>query len=147
MSKDPTHLYKAYHKASHTVSKTRQIVMLYDGTIRFLQQAGEAMEKNEFERRYNCLSRASEVISGLQGCLDFNAGGDMAKILFDFYSNIELRILTLHRTNDKASCDRVIADLKQMRDSWDKIDRTNEAPPTPDNTPPNIPPGTLTASA
>jgi len=147
MSKDASNLYKAYHKASHTVSKTRQIVMLYDGTIRFLQQAGEAMEKNEYERRYNTLSRASEIISGLQGCLDFNTGGDMAKILFDFYSNIDLRILTLHRTNDKAACDAIIADLKQMRDSWDRIDRTNETPPTPDNNPPTLPPGTLTASA
>ena len=130
MSNEASNLYKAYHKATHTVSKTRQVVMLYDGAIRFLQQAGDAIDKKEIERRYHALTRASEIISGLQSCLDFDSAEKMARILFDFYTNIDLLILAIHRTADKKSCEEIIADLKQMRDVWDNIDRGGEAKPS-----------------
>ena len=92
--------YKAYSRATHTVSKTRQVVMLYDGMIRFLQQAIEAMEKKDFEARYHKLMRVSDIIIGLQACLDFDSGGPSAKILFDFYSRMDMRIFALNRSND-----------------------------------------------
>ena len=119
--------YKAYSRASHTVSKTRQVVMLYDGMIRFLQQAAEAMEKKEYELRYNKLMRVSDIIVGLQACLDFTAGGNSANVLYDFYSKIDLRIFSLHRTNDIKECQAITAELKDMRDVWDRIDRGDEA--------------------
>ncbi len=121
-------LYKAYNRASHTVNKTRQVVMLYDGAIRFMQQAAEAMERKDYETRYNKLTRVADIIIGLQACLDFEAGGDSAKMLYDFYASIDMRIFTLHRTNDAAAAQGVIAELKEMRDVWDKIDRAMDAP-------------------
>lgn len=114
--------YKAYSKATHTVAKTRQIVMLYDGIVRFLSQAKEAMEKNEIERRFKTLSRCSEIIMGLQACLDYEAGGETANILNDFYASIDMRIMQLHRTNDAEECQKVIDEMKQMREVWNGID-------------------------
>lgn len=119
--------YQAYSKASHTVAKTRQVVMLYDGIVRFLNQAKEAMEKNEIERRFKTLSRASEIIAGLQACLDYDAGGETAQILSDFYSGIDMRILQLHRTNDAAECEAILVELKSMREVWNGIDRGTHA--------------------
>ncbi len=115
--------YKAYDRASHTATKTRQVVMLYDGLIRFLQQAAEAIEKKEYETRYRKLTRASEIVIGLQACLDFESGGNSARILYDFYAMADRRIFGLHRSNDLAACRALIADVKQMRDVWDRIDR------------------------
>ncbi|MES2984038.1 MAG: flagellar export chaperone FliS [Pseudomonadota bacterium] len=148
-------LYKAYSRANHTVSKTRQVVMLYDGAIRFLQQAIEAIEKKDYETRYHKLTRTCDIVIGLQSCLDFDAGGDSAKVLFDFYSAIDSRIFAVHRTNDIEECRKIIAQIKEMRDVWSQIDRgpdaataastgTGEAPaakPTPD------PSDSLTVSA
>lgn len=118
--------YKAYNKAAHTVAKTRQVVMLYDGIVRFLAQSKEAMEGNAIERRFKTLSRASEIIAGLQACLDFEAGGDTAHVLSEFYSSIDMRIMQLHRTNDAAECQKVIDELKQMREVWNNIDHGNK---------------------
>jgi flagellar protein FliS len=118
--------YKAYSRATHTVNKTRQVVMMYDGAIRFFQQASESMEKNDYEGRYNKLMRVSDIIIGLQACLDFEAGGSSAHILFDFYSTIDMRIFALHRSNDVAACKAIVAELKEMRDAWDRIDRSQE---------------------
>jgi flagellar protein FliS len=117
------HGARAYSKASHTVGKTRQIVMLYDGMIRLVQQAAEAIEHKDFETRYNKLSRVTEIIIGLQASLDFEAGGSTAQVLYDYYAALELRIYPIHHSNDIAACQSVIADLKTMRDVWHRIDQ------------------------
>ena len=116
--------YQAYVQATHTVAKTKQIVMLYDGVIRFVQQAKEAIREKRIEDRYKLLLKASEVIYGLQGALDFEQGGHVAKVLYNFYSNVDMKIFTIHRTNSIEECDVVIADLKQMRDVWAEIDES-----------------------
>ena len=108
----PTNLYKAYSRATHTVAKTRQIVMLYDGAIRFLSQAKEAMEKKEIERRFNTLNKAYDIIVGLQSCLDFSAGTQAAQALYDFYASVDTRILQLQRTDDAAACGALIGEMK-----------------------------------
>lgn len=115
--------FQAYSRANHTVAKTRQVVMLYDGAIRFLQQAKVAIEEGDISERYNKLVRAGEIVMGLQSCLDFESGGDAARILFDFYASVDMRIMALHRTNDAVACESVTQDLKDMRDVWDRIDR------------------------
>ncbi len=114
--------HQAYSQAFSTVGKTRQVVMLYDGAIRFLKQAHEAMENNQIEQRFNLLVRASEIMLGLQSCLDFEQGGDVARVLYDFYSSVDSRILQLHRSNDTALCAELIKELKDMRDIWHSID-------------------------
>jgi flagellar secretion chaperone FliS len=127
MTHSPADPIKAYNKATHTVSKTRQVVMLYDGAIRFTRHAIEAIERKDFEARYHKLTRVSEIMVGLQSCLDFEAGGTTARMLSDFYSSVDARIFTIHRTNDLALCEAVLKDLKHMRDEWDRIDRQGEA--------------------
>lgn len=115
--------YGAYHKAAHTVAKTKQVVMLYDGAIRNLQQAREAISERRIQDRYNLLSKASEIVLGLQGCIDFENGGDVATTLFDFYSSVDSRIISIHRSNSIETCDQLIKELKEMREAWNEIDR------------------------
>jgi flagellar protein FliS len=133
-------VYKAYSRANHTVAKTRQVVMLYDGAIRFLKQAREDMVERRIESRFNKLMRVGEIIMGLQSSLDFDNGGDTAKVLYAFYSNIDMRVLSLHRSNDVEECDRIILELKEMRDVWDKIDRGETAETTESSTTQDTPP-------
>jgi flagellar protein FliS len=112
----------AYQQAVQTVNKSRQIVMLYDGIIRFLSQAREAMEEKRIEDRYNLLSRASQIIFGLQGSLDFDHGKDVAATLYDYYASVDARIMALHTSNSAKDCQLLIDDLKQMRQIWADID-------------------------
>lgn len=119
--------YQAYAAATQTVAKTRQIVLLYDGLIRFVLQAKIAIEEKRIEDRFNLLLKASDVISGLQSCLDFERGGDIARVLYNFYSSIDSRIFSIHRTNSIETCDEVVAELRQMRDAWHEIDRQMSA--------------------
>ncbi len=120
--------YQAYAAATQTVAPSRQIVMLYDGIIRCVQKARDAIVERRIEDRYNLLLKASELIGGLQACLDFEKGGDIANILYSYYAGIDARVFTIHRTNDVNECEAIIADLKQMRDAWEEIDRGETAP-------------------
>ena len=118
------HKYQAYANATQTVATTRQIVLIYDGVIRCVQQAKEAITEGQIEKRYHLLIKASGLITGLQGCLDFEKGEEIAKILYSFYSSINLRLHAIQRNNSLEDCDAIIADVKQMRDVWEEIDRT-----------------------
>lgn len=128
--------YQAYAAATQTVAKTRQIVMLYDGAIRFMQQAKEAISENRIQDRYNTLVKVNDIVMGMQGCLDFEKGGDIARILYGYYASIIDRVFTIHRDNSLQTCDDVIADLKRMRDVWNEIDQSGvtaegSVPPPP----------------
>lgn len=114
---------KAYHQAAHTVSKTKQVVMLYDGIIRNLNQIKEAIKDNRIEDRYNKLVRTSDIISGLQMSLDFEQGRDVAQTLYDFYSSVDSRLIGLHRNPKIEVVDEIIQEIREMRDLWDHIDK------------------------
>lgn len=131
MSPQKNAQYKAYSAAAHTVPKTRQIVMLYDGAIRFLKQAQAAMEEKRIEDRYRLLVRASDVIVGMQNSIDFENGGEVAHTLHRFYTDMSTRILSvnLHPKQGQELCTGIIDELKGMRDVWDRIDRTGSAEP------------------
>lgn len=123
-------LYKAYHRATQTVAKTRQVVMLFDGAIRFLQQGIEAIEAKDYETRYKKLSRVSQILIGLQSALDFESGGLAAHTLYDFYGAMDRRIIAVQHTNDLAGCQAILAEVKAMRDVWSQIDAGDAAPVT-----------------
>jgi flagellar secretion chaperone FliS len=116
-------VYKAYHRATHTVAKTRQIVMLYDGILRNLKHAKDAMESGDVMTRFQKLVRAGDIIMGLQSSLDFEMGGDVARILYDFYSTIDARILSTLNSNNPELIEQTIQEIRDMRDVWAQIDK------------------------
>jgi flagellar secretion chaperone FliS len=115
--------YQAYAAATQTVARTRQIVMLYDGAIRFVSQAKEAIRERRIEDRYHLLIKASAIVNGLQSCLDFEQGGKVAKILYQFYASLDQRLFAVQRSDSIEECDGILSDLKQMRDVWQEIDQ------------------------
>ncbi|MDE3015906.1 MAG: flagellar export chaperone FliS [Pseudomonadota bacterium] len=117
--------YQAYAAATQTVARTKQIVLLYDGVIRLVQQAREAIHGQRIEDRFQLLTRASDIITGLQCCLDFDKGGDVARTLHHFYIDINARIFSVHRSNSLDTCNEIVAELKQMRDTWQEIDENS----------------------
>jgi flagellar secretion chaperone FliS len=117
-----TYQYNAYKAVSHMDRKTRQVVMLYDGAIRFCQQAKAAIENNNVQERYNSLTKACDIITGLQLCLDFENGGDIAKLLYDYYSGLDMRLMLVHTNNDAKTVESCIDNLKVMREAWLEVD-------------------------
>lgn len=145
MSPQKTEQYRAYFKASGTVAKTRQVVMLYDGIIRYLKQAAEAIHEKRFQDRYNLTIKTTEIIAGLQSSIDFENGGKIADVLHGFYTNMFRRIVGLNFIKDPAEgerlCNAVIEEMKQMRQAWDTIDHSLGSSASSGNQTDTPPPG------
>lgn len=117
--------YGAYQNASHTVNEIQQVVMLYEGAIKFIKQAKEAINEKNHQEVYNLIHKAVNIISGLNSCLDFNEATDeTAKALDKFYQDIDIRLLYIICDHNLDSCDRVIEDLKFMMDAWRDVEKT-----------------------
>jgi len=118
--------YQSYAAATQHAAKAQQILMVYDGVIRYVQQTKDAIADKRIEDRYKYLSKASEIIMGLQAAIDFENGGTIARLLYEFYSSMDRRIATIHRSSSAKMCDEVMAELTKMRNAWYAMD--NGAP-------------------
>ena len=87
----------AYYHASTNISKTKQVVMAYDGMLKLIQQARQAIEAEDPETRYNALKRVSLIIMSLQTSLDHASGGQIAEMLDMFYFSIDIRLMRQNR--------------------------------------------------
>ena len=113
----------SYKNATSTVQKTKQVVLLYDAVIRFLQQAKAAIVEKNYNERLNLLEKTTNILAGLHNSLDHENGGDVAKILDSFYGDLEIRVMGVNRSNDIVECDSLIEEVKSMREAWDEIDK------------------------
>jgi flagellar protein FliS len=122
-----------YATTHHTINKTRQIVMLYEAAIRYTQIGRESIINKDIQERYNNIEKASNIITGLQNCLDFEQGGEIAKLLDSFYFSIFMRLMNIQMDNDLALCDSVIKELNMMKEAWEEVDQTASGTPSYDN--------------
>lgn len=114
---------RKYVAAHHAINKTRQIVMLYDGIIKAVNAAKDAINHNNIQERFNNLERATNIINGLQASIDFENGGEIAQILEDYYMSIFLRLTSVNHNNSTEICEHVLNELKIMRDAWVEVDQ------------------------
>jgi len=111
----------AYRSAAETVSPARAIVMLYDGAMRRLGEAAQAIRDRRIEDRYNAVMKAYAIVNGLHCQLDFDAGGEIAEVLDRYYLYILERMLQINIKNDPAICEELVERLREMRASWAAI--------------------------
>ncbi len=114
--------YANYQHASYmALPKTRQVIMLYEGAIRSVQQAKQAVEQRDIEGRYNAITKACEIINGLQLCLDFDQGGEVAQLLYDYYAGIDMRLMSVQFSEDISLLELCIKHLTMMKDAWEDV--------------------------
>jgi flagellar protein FliS len=90
------------------------IVALYDGMIRFLYRAIQAIEKNDVAGRRIAIKRTLDILMHLQSRLRMDIGGSSAKALSEFYAAIFALCIEGSRL---ASADR----LRDVREAWQVV--------------------------
>lgn len=112
----------AYRRAAaQTSSPAGQIVLLYEGAIRSLRAARQAIAEGRIEDRHREVRRAFAIVGGLQGCLDFERGGEIARLLDRFYGYVLIRLPQIDLLGDPAICSELVTRLEEMRASWAAI--------------------------
>ena len=112
-------------------SQCRLVVTFYDQIVASLEEAIEAIEAGEIERRYNAVKVATGLISELHLALDEEFGGDIARNLGQIYTYVLTRLPRVNTHNDPAPAENGLRLLKPLRDSWAELDQMIEAGQVP----------------
>ena len=99
----------------------RLIQLLLDGAIDRIAQAKGALACGDTEAVGVALGKALGIISGLQGSLDKEAGGEIAANLDRLYDYMTLRLMDVHREKSVQPLDEVGALLGTIRAGWEDI--------------------------
>jgi flagellar secretion chaperone FliS len=119
--------YAGSHTAAYqqqsvlTAPPGRLVVMLYDGCLRFLNQAAYAMREDKPRDVDARLRRAEAIIDELLTTLDHKRGGEIASRLQGIYVFCRRHLLDARRANDADMVDKVAELLGELRDAWAEI--------------------------
>jgi flagellar secretion chaperone FliS len=113
------HAYRRVESESR--SPLELVVLLYDGALRFIDEAREAHTQHDLRARSRAISKTLAIIGELQNTLDMEKGGAVAEQLDSLYTYISTRLLDVTLKQDIAACDEVHKLLNTLRDAWSQV--------------------------
>ena len=113
---------EAYYQ-THVQSRSplELVVMLYDGALRFLDQAAVAMDERDMATKALALSRAFAILNELQSTLNVKDGGELARQLDALYAHMHDRLVDANVQRSSAPIRDVINLLTPLRDAWMQV--------------------------
>ena len=110
--------YKQYRQtAVETASPERLIIMLYEGAVKFINQAKISMHEENIEETNKALIKAQDIISELMIGLNMEAG-EIAQNLYNLYDYFKQRLVEANTKKDDAILDEILGHLVELRDTW-----------------------------
>lgn len=101
-----------------TASREQLLIMFYDGAIRFIGQARNAIAVNDISGRNYGINKASAIISELAATLDHKIGGKIAEDLDALYTYMINELNTGNIKNDDSRLEVVESLLSDLRKTW-----------------------------
>ena len=99
-------------------SAVELVVALYDGILRFLYAAGEAVDRSDTTARRIAVKRALDILIHLQARLRMDVGGRPAQALSEFYASVFAQILQASQAASRPKFDHAIDCVRNVRDAW-----------------------------
>ena len=93
-------------------------MMLFDGAIRFAEQARAALEKKDFEGKYNNISRAQKIVTELLGSLKHDLSPDLCGKLAAIYHYTYRKLVEASVEHRMDSLDEALRILRYQRETW-----------------------------
>lgn len=108
--------------ATATATPGQLVLMLFDGAIRFLEQAraGFALDDPQESNQtvHNNIVRAQKIIQELNYSLNMSAGGEFAVTMRRLYDYFDTRLNHSNRHKSDQGIGEVIARLTTLREAW-----------------------------
>ena len=102
-------------------SPLERIVLLYEGAIRFMDAAKDAIDRRDIRARRDALSRAIAIVGELRSTLDMERGGDIAAALDRLYAFVTTRLLDAARQQRTQPIDECLAVFDSLHEGWRTI--------------------------
>lgn len=97
------------------------VVALYDGMVRFLRRAIQAIDDGDVSTRRAAMRRTLMILIHLQTSLRMEVGGSPAKALAEFYAAVFALCLNGSRLSSKAMLNEAIGCILNVREAWSSI--------------------------
>jgi flagellar protein FliS len=104
-----------------TATPEALVAMLYEGAIRFLNQAQNALAAKDWHKAHGNIVRAQNIVSELSVTLDKQKGGEIADNLARIYSYINDRLIEANIKKDAAKIGECIQILSNLNDAWGEV--------------------------
>jgi flagellar secretion chaperone FliS len=114
-------------RAFEGASGVELTVALYDGIIRFMHDAIDAVERGDAVQRRAAVKRTMDIVIHLQATLQMDIGGKPAEALAEFYVAMFALMLQGSQANSKEKFEQVIACVRNVRDAWRLVAKDADA--------------------
>jgi flagellar protein FliS len=119
---------QAYFQTNVTTTDQGQLLlMLYDGALKYLQQARDKMLAKDFAGKGILISKVIDIVNELSGSLNMDKGGSLAVNLNNLYILCTARLLQANLKMNVESLDSVVQILSGLRGAYAQILETPEA--------------------
>lgn len=120
---------KAYQKAAVTTKDQGSLIlMLYEGSLKFMKMAIMKIDKDDHEGAHDALTKAKTIISELMGSLNVEAGGEVGQNLYNLYSYMYNRLIDANIKKETSSIEEVIGLMDELRAGWEHIAQKKKQP-------------------
>lgn len=103
-----------------TANKESVLLLLYEGGIRFLKQAIQAVEQKDIPEKARLIGRVQDIINELRATLNHKEGGELASSLDSLYLFITDRLVSGNKENDPEKLKEALGILSTLHEAWAK---------------------------
>jgi flagellar protein FliS len=111
--------------AVQSASAAQLVVILYDLFVGHLRNFAENIQRKDFEKQTTFIKRALLVLQQLEGSLDCENGGELAKSLSQYYSMLRSKLIEAQVAQKVEAVDELIALVINVRGAWEEVDQRN----------------------
>lgn len=115
-----------------TASPEQILIMLYDGAIRFVRHAGQAIEDGCPADKAKAIGKAMAIVTEFSNTLDFEVGGVIADDLYHLYDFVIRELSTVNARGDikrLQGVEQILLDLREGFAGAIEINRSAMQPP------------------
>ncbi|MQN02255.1 MAG: flagellar export chaperone FliS [Lachnospiraceae bacterium] len=114
--------YEVYRRSQvETASQAELVLMLYDGALKFVNIAHDAIEKGEIEKANTNIKKADDIIVELLSTLNHKYA--VAEDFKNVYDYIRDRLLWANMKKDNDILKEAHDNIEIMRDTWKEVMR------------------------
>jgi len=104
-----------------SANSVQLIQMLFDGLLESLAATKGHIQNGAIVEKGKSIARASRIVIGLQGALDFERGGDLANNLNELYGYVTRRLLHVNARNDLDALEEIFGLMSEIRSAWEGV--------------------------
>jgi flagellar protein FliS len=106
-------------------------LMLYDGAIRFGEQAKAALEQKKFDQSYELISRTQKIIAELISSLKPDRAPELCDKLAGLYTFVYRKLIEANTEHQVKPLEEALGILRYQRETWalllDQLGKTKAA--------------------